>query len=206
MKHWGYRLLVSLLLATTVGVDAFGDSYFDIDRIPAEKFNAYTQRTQPALLEVGFRVDEKKYLIAFADNRAKFHYFLSHSTVAELRKSLNKFLEWEAKATKMQVTIRKDIARHYWDKGYWSDPPSIHWADEGSFTVEFVSQSKTDHRSYLHFAKFESSRNKFIGHAAGVLVLTSKAIKQLLSATEKDRLRKAYKAFKKQQEIEAEFQ
>ena len=144
-----------------------------------------------------FYIKENLYLTGFT---------LSRKEADSLIALIDKYKEWNLKASKKGVTLEKEIGKFesegtFWKigNGDWSFGYGV------NITAIFFSQSEKIHQLVISFPKFKSKYNEYLSHKPETIYFGFKEAMKLREALTEESVQSFLKKAKKQAEIDAEF-
>lgn len=144
-----------------------------------------------------FYIKESLYLVGFR---------ISRDQADTLIASIDKYKEWNLKASKKGVTLEKEIglvsvSGTFWKvgNGDWS------FGNSTNITMQFFSQTTQKHQLVVLFPKFTGKHNEYSSHKPDELYFDFKEAMKLRNSLTEEAISTFLVKAKKQAEIDAEF-
>nr|WP_320049773.1 hypothetical protein [uncultured Desulfuromonas sp.] len=144
-----------------------------------------------------FYIKESLYLVGFTLSRAQAN---------DLIQAIDKYKEWNIKASNKGVTLEKEISQFqssgtFWQvgNGDWS------FGDGVNISTQFFSLNTKVHQLVIFFPKFVSKYNQYSSHRPDELYFSYSEALKLRDALKPEEVSKFMVKAKKQAEIDAEF-
>lgn len=144
-----------------------------------------------------FYIKENMYLTGFTISRKQ-----ADSLIA----LIDKYKEWNLKASKKGVTLEKEIGKYEVSSTFWkigNGDWSFGYGVKPSVT--FFSQTEQIHQLVISFPKFNSKYNEYSNHKPETIYFGYKEAMKLREALTDSAIQAFLKKAKKQAEIDAEF-
>lgn len=157
--------------------------------------------------KINYDVKEYVYYIFIPDTIFESIIKISPENINKIVNIINKYFEWNKKATLKKVKIEKKIDTIEPDmyifgcSGEWFLP-----AENPSIDFYFFSENQENHKLVLVISKMYANNNQYITYKPKDLYLSYEQIKKLKNCLSNEFLNKKINEFKKQKEIENEFE
>ena len=132
----------------------------------------------------------KNYSIYFQESLGSTIIDLDSAKIDTLTSFLEKYVEWNKKASSMKVKLDKKIGSMSSVGPAWILGSNWHFAKECTVTFGFFSQSTSRHQVYISFSTMYDKYNKYSKHRPKTVYLTYTQAKKLLKAFSSKELRK----------------
>lgn len=120
-------------------------------------------------------------------------------------KIIEKYKEWNIKASAKGIKIDKTISKLWTGKAYWKWGDEWHFSAPIEITFWFLSLTEQKHQLVLAFSKMQSKYNEYLDHRPETLYFDYGEAMKLKNAFSKDKFELFIKKIKKDKMIEDEF-
>jgi len=132
--------------------------------------------------------------------------YISESDIVSLRKTIDKYLEWEALAVEKQVTLEKAIP-----DSTISGPVVFRFGDDWysasalELYFSFLSQNENRHQLVINSNKVESRTNSFIDYKIETLYLDKEQVLLFKDGISEEAFTKKLDDFEDQKDVDSMF-
>ena len=127
------------------------------------------------------------------------------SFISEMTNIIQKYKDWNKKASTKGIKLDKEIARLKTKKAFWKWGDDWHSSRPIYVTFQFFSQSTQKHQLVLLFSKMQSPYNQYSDHQAETLYFDYSEALKLIRVFSKQRFEKFKKELERKKNIEDEF-
>lgn len=173
----------------------------------AYNYNEFISSLIETKFEIRLDTETQKYYLFKNEIMSSAWIHLKKIDLEKLRKTLEKYNEWEKTAIENQVKIKKEIpnsklrCKIIWQFGdEWYSGTAI------DLYFTFFSQSITHHQLVISSSKIESTSNEYIEYKLDPLYLNKNHIEIFLNNISEKALNEATEKAKKQKEVSDLFQ
>ena len=142
--------------------------------------------------------------IYFDDTICKPSFTLDSEKMLEFNSLLDKYFEWNKKATEKGVKIEKEIGR-FTTNCYFKYGDEWYGPSTAEVVLTFFSRSENQHELVVEITKLYSPTNNYITCAPSAQYFIFKSVKILRKFNSIDFIQKKVKENDKQKSIESEF-
>ena len=174
--------------------------------ISPKLFNDVWNRQFDARMRIDYDKDDDWFHIYIYETMDTTGFALTREQADALIESLDKYKEWNIKASSKSVTLEKEIAKVSSAGGFWQTGKTD-WRFGTSFelTALFFSQSPQIHQYVIVFPRFQQKDNEYLSHKPETIYFGYKEAIKLRNALTRASVKSFLVEAKKQAEIEAEF-
>lgn len=197
---------VAILLILMLPVTAFGEAIKYRSDIKPKHYNEVWKKQYESATRIDYDPEKDSFDFYIKENLYLIGFTLTRAQADDLVKAIEKYKEWNIKASRKGVTLEKEIAQlstsgTFWKigNGDWSFGNGV------NVSAQFFSQNTKTHQLVIFFPKFVGKYNKYSSHRPEELYFGYKEALKLRNALTSEAVSKFMVQAKKQAEIDAEF-
>lgn len=200
MKY--FYLFLMFIVSTTSQADAIKYT----SEIVPKYYNDVWKQQYDMAMRIDYDEQKKSFDFYIQENLYLTGFTLTRDQADSLITLIDKYKEWNLKASKKGVTIEKEIGKFESSNTFWkigNGDWSFGYGTDLSAT--FFSQTPKIHQLVVFFPKFKSKYNEYLTHKPETIYFSFEQAMKLRKALTKKSVQIFLEKAKKQAEIESEF-
>lgn len=197
---------VVILLLLTFPILGFAKPITYRSDIKPKHYNEVWKKQKDATTRIDYDPERDTFDFYIKETLYVVGLTLSRAQANDLIQAIDKYEEWNIKASKKGVTLQKEISQLQSSEFFWrAGKGDWNFGDGSNISTEFFSQNTKKHQLVIFFPKFVSKHNQFLSHRPEELYFNYKEALKLRDALKSEEISKFMVKAKKQAEINAEF-
>ncbi|MBZ0190101.1 MAG: hypothetical protein K8F34_00245 [Candidatus Kuenenia stuttgartiensis] len=168
-------------------------------------YNDVWQNQSELATRIDYDPDKNQFAFYIKENLYLTSFKLSREQADSLIAAIDKYKEWNLKASKNGVTLEKEISKVEVSNTSWKLGDDWDFGGKSILIISFFSQSKQRHQLVVSFLKWIDRFNEFSTHTPETLYFDYDEAIKLKNALSEKAIPEFLEKAKKQAEIEAEF-